>query len=298
MKFSAGAMRAGVRGLLIWSAILASGVFALAMLAITISLAAKLTLDERLIAGFSREPLNAQRGLQQSAAMAAQQDAAVATQLSNSRAPLQFAPTGASNPVTTATAPRAAAAAPPKSDEGDSSAVANAMTAVGTAIAAVTLIISVGSTWFAMKLKEVESVTANLTRAQTQYVEQLASLAAEKQNYMEAQQRFIAAKLALRKWVDQHAVGPARYSLLTVLTANLEVLMLASPQERHHSFGELVKNLPDRAGRALLEVESYANFCHQLHGGSKQTYGLWCAIFDPVERAAYAASLPAQNVMY
>jgi hypothetical protein len=207
---------------------------------------------------------------------------------------LKFAPPSAGPQSGSAGEATPIPAATSKTDEGASASVANAMTAVGTAVAAVTLILSVGTTWFALKLKDVEQATLKLENADKAYEQRLAEMSGamattykEQARREQARQMLIDARFALRQWIDKNGAAMTRYSVLADLSAHLEMLMSQSTDQRQRSFCELTKFLPDTPGSLLAPVDSYTKHCHALHGGSDRVHGLWCDIFNPIERAAY-----------
>jgi pimeloyl-ACP methyl ester carboxylesterase len=181
----------------------------------------------------------------------------------------------------------AASAAERARDDGTSNSVANAMTAVGTAVAAVTLILSVGTTWFALKLKEVDGLTAGLRKKDETYGRALEAIRAERDERERVGDLLESARIALRHWVDQRSAVSQRHSHYSNLAAHLGMLQSKSEERRLNAFAELIKYLPARSGTLLQPVEQYSFACHVLHGGEDNTHGLWCRVFSEVERAAY-----------
>jgi hypothetical protein len=175
-------------------------------------------------------------------------------------------------------------------NEGNNDLVTNAMTAIGTAVAAVTLLLSFGSTWFAEKLNEVDKLAVRLEalRAEHEQSDQ------QRRECDRVREHLVAAEIALRRWIDSSATAATRYSLLADLQAHLAALMSAELEERFVSYNELIKFLPLSSEPDLGPMQRYAEACHRLHGGTEST--LWCLLFSEIEQAAAARKL--RNFQY
>ncbi len=245
----------------------------LAMLVVTCTLAARITSSEmdlhptRMLAGGG---------------------AATPAVPSSASAEAQLAGKGPLEPPPTAAGPVKSLAEGAATAESANNTIVNAMTAVATAIAAVTLILSIGTTWFAAKLKEVETASNDLRRKDMEYERRLEEIRTRQDRHDRAQRQLIDAKMALRQWVDASSKAGGRYSMLADLTAQVEMLMSSSPDGRLAAFAVLTKVLPPHPRPLLLPLEVFSMTCHDLHGGRSNTHGVWCSIFDPVERTAFA----------
>jgi len=176
-------------------------------------------------------------------------------------------------------------------------AVANAMTAVATAIAAVTLILSLGTTWFGQRLKEISElqakVDAKLREVEGQrnkYAEEFEKFKLASNQQMRARHLLLGAQLALREWIDEESRSPDRYSLFIKLNNSLETLMASAAERRMEAFRILITHLPDRTTKALSPIEEYSDVCHVLHGGTTSTIGTWTRVFHAVERQHFATT--------
>jgi len=69
--------------------------------------------------------------------------------------------------------------------------------------------------------------------------------------------------------------------------------MSDSAEHRFEAYGRLLYWLENTSPAELDAVREYAEACHRLHGGQSDTIGLWCRLFDPVERAAHTAKAVA-----
>ncbi len=210
-------------------------------------------------------------------------------------------PTAALAPADTA----ASVPASPVSMSDASATVGNAMTAIGTAVAAVALILSVGTTWFALRLKEMENMTLKLEEADAEYERRLAKLSEaierseqDRADREEIRQLLLDALFALRKWVDRNGAAVTRYSVLADLGAHLEMLMSQSADQRQRSYAELTKFLPRASTPELAPIDAYAKRCHRLHGGTESTHGLWCDLFSGIEREAFLKSRAQDRPFY
>lgn len=183
-------------------------------------------------------------------------------------------------------------------------AVANAMTAIGTAVAVVALVLSVGTSWFAEQLRRVENVERTMRRRDTR---REAAWKAERllaQREREVGEALPAAKAALWDWFGRRgAKDPAQmaqeYSLW------LDTLAASDSDLRFKAFHQLLPVLWSRSrirdGKldpTLRAIEDLCQRCHdlalvRLRGRDgvdllkEVEQGLWCKVFDPIEQARY-----------
>jgi hypothetical protein len=237
----------------------------LAMLVVTISLSAKLLMSEFGVA-LARAP-----SVTASAAPATAVNAASAA--SSVLAPITA--TAANDPVSA----------------NANEAATNAMTAVGTAVAAVTLILSVGTSWFALRLKDLDAAKVNLDMLTSRLnaMVKLEAMVERATQLAAANQLLINARVSLQKWIGENSsLLETRNSLGLELPVRLQSLMSDSVEQRAEAFERLTEVLPDEPGNVLSSVDEYVKFCHKLHGGNAHTHGVWCDIFSAVERLAFA----------
>jgi hypothetical protein len=172
-------------------------------------------------------------------------------------------------------------------DNTKSDAISNTMTAITIVIAVITLLLSLGTTWFIKELKKIDISKAEL--------ETLQKRSTELHNHLARQSEVIAklwkAKQALQEWIEVNARSADRWATYNKLAIWLELLMAedGSPDYsvRRRAFDELTKHFPDEASELLLPIKSYCESCHHLHGGKENSF-VGCKIFSGAERLYWA----------
>lgn len=220
--------------------------------------------------------------------------------------PIAGASAAGSAPVTASVAENARVDAPVAGSKGDEAKdlISNSTAAISAAIATVTLVITLGTTWFAEKLRTIEILRREMTdeRAASQAVARdLRDLAdvikAEAQHEQQLRRANLAAKLELQRWVVQNAgreTAPGRHA---ELCAHLDMLMSTDVDARYSAFGFLKTFLPEpQMAMELVAISNYCDLCDSTHGGNVNRHGVWCKLFDPIERTAYAEKARLRSI--
>lgn len=200
-------------------------------------------------------------------------------------------------PASSAVAVGAAAAAAKAADDGQT--VNASMTAVSTAVAAMTLVLSVGTTWFAKKYEEVDRLGQEVERRRqeldTQLHEQrskLDELVKEQErrqhNFDVGRAKLLKARLALHRWVDSESNVYDRYSIFNELAQHLEGLLVADVPIRRSAFEALTHRLPAEPTDLLTDVRDYVCHCHAMHCPDQHRVDIYCNIFSGPERSHFA----------
>lgn len=178
--------------------------------------------------------------------------------------------TSAKPPIDASDAKRAAE--PPKEDN-TKDAVANAMTAIGTAVAVIALLLAVGTSWFAAKQKTLDEL-----------IDRQRLIFDEQQLRFDLVAALAKAKLAVQSWVSTASDSNAKIVHLLEITSALELLMADDPTVRLQGFGLLVKYPWTGFEPELEPIKDYTEACQLFHGRSDQRNimsrpNLWCRIF-------------------
>jgi hypothetical protein len=201
-----------------------------------------------------------------------------------------------------AAAAKAPAVAKAEADGGGANdAIANAMTAIGTAVAVLALILSLGTTWFASKQKELDdrllSVNQTLQRADRR--DRLDAVSDRVTSLLPA------ARLAGWVWLQKMGVSTgAMFEHAVVLANRLDMLSVAQRETRGEAFYALSNMFdtsePSDAMHAPLQA--YVRACQDLAWARAEfagelsdakaiqrfvECGIWCDIFDPAEMSRF-----------
>ncbi len=193
--------------------------------------------------------------------------------------------------------------------EDDAQTVNSSMTAVSTAVAAMTLVLSVGTTWFAKKYQEVDRLGREVERRGQLLDKQLTDqrkrfneLQSEQQRQQldldTARARLVRARLALRRWIDSESGAPDRYSIFNELAQHLEALQVRDLVIRREAFEALSQTLPSVPCDLLRDVQAYVLHCHTLHCPDVDKVGIMCDIFSATERCHLANNKSAGQNYY
>jgi hypothetical protein len=193
-------------------------------------------------------------------------------------------PGSAASAVSAPKAPVQTSAIVQGGDEKDS--LSNAMAAVGTAVAVLALLLTLGTTWFANVLNKVN--------------DELAILDARDRDHEQSLQ-LGAALLRAKRELSMRLADKVRdgLDLFSYWSISLEALSSDDSQLRFEAFNELSTALRAYA-LDLPEISRYCSMCHEralarlqrkAHGelrspGEIQSLvdeGLWCRLFDPTE---------------
>lgn len=263
-----------------WLLISVAAILSLAMLWVVM----RLTWELVDVSGFKRY-VHAQQ-----ASPTAQQQLTV---VHRSQAGAGVAPSGPASSLTASLVEPPASTSAKTEDAKD--LISNSTAAISAAIATVTLVITLGTTWFADKLRLLDKLRADLEqeRASSQIAAaHLRALMDEVKQESKRDQTLrranLAAKLELQGWVAQNAglgTAPGRHAELCL---HLDMIMSTDPEARYAAFGFLKTFLPEpEVAGGLVAIHHYCTLCHQAHGGQDDRHGIWCMLFDPIERAAY-----------
>lgn len=177
-------------------------------------------------------------------------------------------------------------------------AVANTMTAVGVAITVVTLILTVGTSWFATQQRDLQRklLQVDLELARSNQRDEIDRLR------MQVAVLSYDAKRAAMHWLQDMGTGP---DLLPIwyfdISADLDQLSVDNLDARRHAFMRLVQMFDAEVWNAnLATIATYTDECHRfalamLHfkrrdqsilcDADAERKGLACRIFDRTEIA-------------
>jgi hypothetical protein len=221
-------------------------------------------------------------------------------------------------PTSTAVALESRSNGPPRADragETDNSkdAIANAMTAIGTVVAVVALILSVGTTWFAQLVQKLLEMQARLEDQRKEFEAQ--ELTRQKAREIElkrlrfgveVEEGLLLAKSALAEWIGKTG-SESGVALAQSWGLSLEMLKASERDIRFKAFSELLGPMV-RYDPVLEPVRRYTELCHQQALQRLSTTeagvpclpqdvvaavddGIWCKFFDPIERARWDRNL-------
>lgn len=180
--------------------------------------------------------------------------------------------------------------------DADGSAISNAMTAIGVAIAVVTLVLTVGTSWFATQQRELQMKLQELDRqlvrnAQREEVERLRIKAAVSG---------LAAKRAAARWIEQLGTGSDLFAVRFLdISLELDQLSVDDIEARRRAFVTLAQLFDsDPWTEELSTIAAYTEDCHcyaralccirqepmgVLAGAEFESLGLACRVFDRSE---------------
>lgn len=205
--------------------------------------------------------------------------------------------TGLTSPAGSAGAVGATATAPKSADDGQT--VNASMTAVSTAVAAMTLVLSVGTTWFAKKYEEVDRLGQEVERRRQELDTQLHEQRKKLDELVKEQERrqlnvdvgrakLLKARLALHRWVDSESNVSDRHSIFNELAQHLEGLLVADVPIRRSAFEALTHRLPAEPIEPLADVREFVRHCHTMHCPDQDRVGIFCNIYSGPERSHFA----------
>ena len=200
-----------------------------------------------------------------------------------------------------------AAAAQPasaaKGDAGDGAkdAIANAMTAIGTAVAVLALILSLGTTWFAARQKELDDRLSSVNQALRR---------ADQRDRLDAVADRVASLLPAARqagwlWLQQLGTAPgAMFEHAVVLANRLDMLSVAHREARGEAFYALSNMFDTLESSDPLHVplKAYVHACQELAWARAEfagelsdakaiqafvERGIWCDIFDSTEMGRF-----------
>lgn len=206
-------------------------------------------------------------------------------------------------PGSSSSSPASAASGPEAPRADTTSTIGNAMTAVSVSVAVMTLILTIGTSWFAHKMEEVSKLERRLKKI-SRRAEALQDLHNKEQNASDA---LFGAKEDLISWLAEGGDGDLA-SEVQVWSLRLEMLMSPDPHTRRTAFGQLLglvqirqrdEDLPEH----LHKVRDYTERCQELalarlefdtvnENGRQAMHdqlreGLWCLVFKNSERENY-----------
>lgn len=180
----------------------------------------------------------------------------------------------------------------------DKDAISNTMTALGMVLAAITLLLTLGTAWHAKLLNEVEEAKRVLDASEQQ----------SERNHIRSA-ALMSAKRELSTWLC-HQPGVAYGDMLAQWSLALETLGADDRDLRFQAYHDLMSALRFHAVE-LPEIGRYCTLCHQhaltrleLEASRKRLsrhevqlridQGLWCLLFDPVEHAQLMRELASK----
>lgn len=189
--------------------------------------------------------------------------------------------------------------APAEGKDTEKDALPNAMSAIGTAVAVLALILTLGTTWFANLLGKVQDEFQTIDDRQRQQEHALQQAAA-----------LLRAKRELASWIGRQDISDGA-DLVAQWSLALETLSADDLQLRFESYIELVPALRPHANK-LPEIARYCSMCHELavsrlerdSAGVRRSTGelrslvdegLWCRLFDPAEHGSLKRAMEARR---
>lgn len=216
-------------------------------------------------------------------------------------------------PAPTAAAAPAASSASAAGGDAGSSAIANAMTAIGVTVAVVTLILSLGTSWFGQQMERVAKLEKKLKSALDKAEQRTKAQLRLWEQTTRVDSACLAAKVGLAEHFSAKTDGTDYAAKVLEWSFKLEALRLDDSQARLNAFYDLQvlnegRQPSDSLPTMLAPVHFYAEQCHELalcrlqqqvnDGTLKQEdmqrqirTGLWCCIFDEAEQARFFAAM-------
>ena len=200
----------------------------------------------------------------------------------------------------------AAASAAPAGESGNKNdSIVNAMTATGTAVAVLALILSLGTTWFAGKQKELDEHLKAVTEALAK-VELRERVEAQRTEVLEL---LPAARMEAFAWVRQPENSESgAHDYIHMFNNRLEQLTAADRGVRFLAFTRLVEffDVEDTLPTEMLLLKTYVVACEELAWARAELQGLlvntramkefaskgiWCNFFDLGELDRWKAQM-------
>lgn len=179
-------------------------------------------------------------------------------------------------------------------------AIANTMTAVSAAIAAITLVITLGATWIAKKSEEILEYR-RLVEQDSASVKRLHDDMIDARNIqLELLASLLATKDALRHRVQSVTRGVSAWGDYINLATHLEQLMSTNAEARMTAFGILLMYLQDTNDADLnRRLAVYTRKCHEWLQLSDALpadgEASWCLLFSPEEQQAWVEAKTARE---
>lgn len=189
-------------------------------------------------------------------------------------------------------------------------AITNALTAISAVVAVLTLVLTVGATWFAHILQRLQTIREQLENELKNVVAYRAERSAHDELVAQTRDALVNAKNALALWISEVG-GAASGNSIQEWALKLEMLSASSRTMRFQAYASLQvlapRGLGDPVDTILLPVEQYTKWCDRLvrerllFGGASASSlvadvenGLWCLVFDPIERTRYEIEMQRQ----
>ncbi|MFZ5549243.1 MAG: hypothetical protein ACOZJX_11160 [Pseudomonadota bacterium] len=138
-------------------------------------------------------------------------------------------------------------------------AIANTMTALGTAVAVIALLLTVGTSWFAGQQQKLND-QLKVAKADTVRI----ALREQIENQRDAARDHLAdAKRAALKWLASRTRGDVLALQQLEIEIDLEQLLAADRPVRRRAFLRLADKL-GHSRQELPDIESFAEMCHKL----------------------------------
>lgn len=190
------------------------------------------------------------------------------------------------------------------------------MTAVATAITAITFVLGLGTTWFSEKLKLLDEERIKLEKSEKRRTkeiegaikkldEQFSSYEKLKIEQLEQNEKynkwriyFDLASDDILDWIGRKGGDHMHWNIFVRINKSLRSLHDSNVEKRMFAFGQLITFLPDVPGDDLTHVRAYCDFCYKKHARSENEVRVWCDIFNQVERSQYAKDMSYGGVEY
>lgn len=199
------------------------------------------------------------------------------------------------------THPKQDEASKKETDDANKDAIANAMTAVGTSVAIMSLLLALGTSWFVRELRKLEVAKADFNKLREDAHSFNASQKEKQITQAKLHRQLLEAKGAAVHWAFEVTPNKKNAAGLSAqLGIWLELLLIDDLAVRKEAFQKLVaQSRPSQAvewpkGDAQYEpLLIYTEACHVYHaqhekgvaneGDALNLYGLWCRIFNRFE---------------
>jgi len=174
-------------------------------------------------------------------------------------------------------------------------AIGNAMAAVALAISAITLVVSMGTTWLAHKMKDLSDASVKMRELDRKAIEIEQFFSRVKIDVEKNDQKMRGQKLLRNASCELHDSLKENSTislphLYLQYQFSLSALMDESETVRKQAFGSLIQVLHPTDFVTHTEkfkyLQKYFEYCSQLHG----TPSKWCLIFSQDERNAFAVA--------
>ncbi len=180
---------------------------------------------------------------------------------------------------------------PDKKEDKTHESVANAMTAIGTAVAVIALILTIGTYFFELKQREISRLV---------HEEELR--AKEHRDYKLLISELAKAKIfAMRYVFETTEIPDTRMAITSEICFYMELLLSGKSETRYQAFDKLIDYLYTEEGylsNSLIGIRDFMQSCcryHENHPDNNTSAlhvhnianGAWTNIFDAVQIKAY-----------